>query len=100
MCVHWYDVKAADFETYVEKWHSIYNKDIFITEFAPQVRVAASERDCQLTVCQNFNGGGQPSSGDVWTFYQTVMPWIEQTSYIKGAFPFGASIIAGCFLEH
>ena len=38
MCVHWYDVKASDFQTYVEKWHSIYNKDIFITEFAPQVR--------------------------------------------------------------
>lgn len=37
MCIHWYDVKAADFEAYVEKWHNLYNKDIFITEFAPQV---------------------------------------------------------------
>ena len=92
MCVHWYDVKAADFKTYVEKWHSIYNKDIFITEFAPQVSLVA--RSCILerllmTELQNFNGGGQPSTGDVWAFYQEVMPWIEQTSYVKGAFPFG-----------
>ena len=39
MCVHWYDVKAEDFKTYVTKWHDTYNKDIFITEFAPQVGV-------------------------------------------------------------
>ncbi|PSR73624.1 hypothetical protein PHLCEN_2v10543 [Hermanssonia centrifuga] len=73
ICVHWYDVQASDFQTYVEKWHTTYNKDVFITEFAPQ----------------NFNGGAQPSVGDIWNFYQTVMPWIQQTSYIKGAFPFG-----------
>ena len=41
MCVHWYDVKADDFKTYVDKWHKLYNKDIFITEFAPQVGVYA-----------------------------------------------------------
>ena len=36
VCVHWYDVKAADFKTYVTKWHDTYNKPVFITEFAPQ----------------------------------------------------------------
>lgn len=94
MCVHWYDVKADDFKTYVDKWHKLYNKDIFITEFAPQVGVYS----CLLGLCrlmmrilQNFNGGAQPSSGQIWAFYQEVMPWIEQTSYIKAAFPFGAS---------
>ena len=95
ICVHWYDVKAADFKTYVEKWHSIYEKDIFITEFAPQVSAASSHvRFSRLTenVVQNFNGGGQPSSGDIWAFYQEVMPWIQQTSYIKAAFPFGTSL--------
>lgn len=73
VCVHWYDVKAADFKTYVENWHTTFGKDIFITEFAPQ----------------NFNGGAQPTTDDVWAFYEEVMPWIMQTSYIKGAFPFG-----------
>ena len=38
MCVHWYDVSADAFKSYVTQWHDTYNKDIFITEFAPQVR--------------------------------------------------------------
>ncbi|THG97742.1 hypothetical protein EW026_g4312 [Hermanssonia centrifuga] len=73
ICVHWYDLQASDFQEYVERWYNTYNKDIFITEFAPQ----------------NLNGGAQPNTTDLWTFYQIVMPWIQQTSYIKGAFPFG-----------
>lgn len=73
VCIHWYDVKAADFKTYANLWHDTFGKDIFITEFAPQ----------------NFNGGAQPSTGDIWAFYQEVMPWIKETSWIKGAFPFG-----------
>ena len=39
VCTHWYDIHAADFKTWVTKWHDLYNKDIFITEFAPQVCV-------------------------------------------------------------
>ncbi|GJE84661.1 glycoside hydrolase family 128 protein [Phanerochaete sordida] len=73
IAIHWYDVKADDFKAYATKWHDTYNMDIFITEFAPQ----------------NFNGGAQPSTGDVWAFYQEVMPWIMSTPWIKGAFPFG-----------
>ena len=47
----------------------------------------------RLIIClQNFNGGAQPTTDDVWAFYQEVMPWIMETSWIKGAFPFGPSV--------
>jgi len=73
IAAHWYDVQAEDFKTYVTKWHDTYNLDIFITEFAPQ----------------NFNGGAQPTSDDVWAFYESVMPWIMETPWIQAAMPFG-----------
>ncbi|KAI0692653.1 glycosyl hydrolase catalytic core-domain-containing protein [Cytidiella melzeri] len=73
VCVHWYDVKFEDFQTYVEKWHDGFGKDIMITEFA----------------CQNFNGGAQPSDGEIWSFYQQAMPYIMNTPWIRAAFPFG-----------
>ena len=37
MCVHWYGTEAEDFVSYVTEWHDMYDKDIFITEFAPEV---------------------------------------------------------------
>jgi len=73
ICVHWYDVKFSDFQTYVTKWHDTYKVPVLITEFAPT----------------NFNGGAQPTTSDAWTFYQSAMPWIMATDWIMAACPFG-----------
>ena len=27
VCIHWYDVKAADFMTYAELWHNTFGKE-------------------------------------------------------------------------
>lgn len=42
---------------------------------------------------QNFNGGSQPTSDEVWAFYKGAMQWIMETDWIKGAFPFGRFIL-------
>lgn len=41
MSAHWYDVREADLETYIEKWHDGFGKNILLTEFACQVRISA-----------------------------------------------------------
>ncbi|THH17619.1 hypothetical protein EW146_g3219 [Bondarzewia mesenterica] len=72
-CVHWYDVKAADFITYVELWHTTFNKPIMVTEYA----------------CQNFNGGAQCTQDEIFSFMATVNGWMDGTDYVKAYFPFG-----------
>jgi len=73
-CVHWYDTTAQKFKNWLGEWHSRYpTKPIIVTEFAPQ----------------NFNGGGQPSSGDVWAFYQEVVPWALAQDWIAAIAPYG-----------
>jgi hypothetical protein len=76
VCVHWYDVTAAGFKTWVQQWNTDYNLPVMVTEFAPQ----------------NFNGGAQPTTSDIWAFYQEVMPWIIETNWIKAACPFGVML--------
>lgn len=44
--LHWYDVKAEDFQKYVLDFATTFGKPIWVTEYA----------------CQNFNGGAQCSS--------------------------------------
>ncbi|EKM59669.1 uncharacterized protein PHACADRAFT_250313 [Phanerochaete carnosa HHB-10118-sp] len=73
IAVHWYDVDFSLFQSYVTQWYNTYNLPIYITEFAPQ----------------NFNGGAQPTTSDVWSFYGQAMPWIMDTPWIAAAFPFG-----------
>lgn len=72
-CVHWYDTTFEKFKTYVELWHNTFGKDVFITEFG----------------VQNFNGGSQPTSGEVFSFMQQAIPWMNSQEWIKGYFPFG-----------
>lgn len=38
VAVHWYDVGADTFETYVTSFHDAFNMDIWVTEYACQVR--------------------------------------------------------------
>jgi len=71
--IHWYDVNFADFQTYVEKWHDKFQKPIWITEYA----------------CQNFNGGAQPSAGDIWNFHVQAANWLKTVDYVEMAAPYG-----------
>jgi len=74
VCVHWYDTTAQKFKDWIGKWRALYpGKPILVTEFAPQ----------------NFNGGGQPSVGDVWAFYQEVIPWAIAQDDIHAIAPYG-----------
>lgn len=71
--LHFYDLSADNMITYVEHWHSKYGKPVVITEFA----------------CQNFGGGRQANSGEVWAFYKKVIPWLMSQDYVTAFFPFG-----------
>ncbi|KAF8919269.1 hypothetical protein CPB85DRAFT_1278314 [Mucidula mucida] len=74
VATHWYDVKSADFITYQEQYHDQFGLPIIVTEFA----------------CQNFNGGAQCSSGDIWDFMTTVTSWMDGTDWIANYCYFGA----------
>jgi len=71
--LHWYDTTFDKFKDYVEKWHNQFNTPIIITEFA----------------LQNFNGGGQPSLGEIYDFFGQAIPWLESQDYVIGYAPFG-----------
>ncbi|KAF7797530.1 hypothetical protein EIP86_008730 [Pleurotus ostreatoroseus] len=73
MALHIYTTNAQDVISYVEHWHSKYNRPIVITEFA----------------CQNFGSGSQASMDEVWAFYQTVVPWLMSQDYVTAFFAFG-----------
>jgi len=70
--IHWYDVKFEDFKTYVNKWAG-FGKPLRVTEFA----------------CQNFNGGGQPSMDQVWSFTDQAIKFMESDDRILTYAPFG-----------
>jgi hypothetical protein len=70
--IHWYDVKFEDFKTYVNKWAG-FGKPLRVTEFA----------------CQNFNGGGQPSMDEVWSFTDQAIKFLEADSRVLSYAPFG-----------
>jgi len=71
--IHWYDVHFSDFQTYVENWYNAFKKPVRVTEFA----------------CQNFNGGDQPSSDDIWSFTTQAIEWLESYDPCLTYAPFG-----------
>lgn len=71
--VHWYDTTFEKFKDYMTLWHTTFNKPVIVTEFA----------------AQNFNGGAQPSSSDVWAFYTQAIPWLNEQDFVVGYFPYG-----------
>lgn len=73
VAVHWYDVKVADFITYLNNWHNAFGKPIYPTEFA----------------CQNYNKGPQCSESEVWNFMETAVHFMENTDWIPMYFAFG-----------
>lgn len=73
VAVHYYDVSLTAFQAYVENWHSVTGKDIWITEAA----------------CQNFNGGAQCSQSQANEFLEGMIAWVKKTDYVIGYAPFG-----------
>jgi predicted CxxxxCH...CXXCH cytochrome family protein len=57
LALHWYGTKAADFIAYVQLFHNTFPQyKLMITEFA----------------CQNFSGGAQCSTSEIYEFMGTV----------------------------
>lgn len=71
--VHWYDTTAAKFKTYLNLWHDTFGLPLYVTEYA----------------VQNFNGGAQASSDEIWAFHREVGPWMNSQSWIAVHMPFG-----------
>jgi hypothetical protein len=73
VAVHWYDVTFEAFQTYLELWHNTFNLPIMVTEFADQ----------------NFNGGAQATSDEVWAFWSQAIKYMEAQPWIISYFGFG-----------
>jgi hypothetical protein len=71
--VHYYDITAQGMITYMQAWHTAYNKPIMATEFA----------------CQNFNNGAQCSVSQTDAFWKTVVEFMESTEWVTAYFGFG-----------
>jgi len=71
--VHWYDTTFEKFKDYVTLHHTTFGKPVIITEYA----------------LQNFNGGGQPSLGEIYDFFGQAIPWLESQDWVIGHAPFG-----------
>lgn len=71
--LHYYDVSASGFETYLKKWHNGFGKPIWVTE----------------TACQNFNGGAQCSESEVWSYVEQITSFMESQSWVEKYFYFG-----------
>lgn len=71
---HFYSNDAQAFITYATQLYNTYGKNIWVTEFADQ----------------NFSGtGGQDSLDQVYAFAATVTEFVDNTSWMEVAFPFG-----------
>ncbi|KIK90993.1 glycoside hydrolase family 128 protein [Paxillus rubicundulus Ve08.2h10] len=71
---HAYTTSAQAVIDYATQLHNTYNMDIWITEFADQ----------------NYSGtGGQATMDEVWAFAGTMISFVNNTPWIKAAFPFG-----------
>ncbi|KAL1722008.1 glycosyl hydrolase catalytic core-domain-containing protein [Schizophyllum commune] len=75
IALHWYDVDADNFKTYMEEFHDAFpGKSIWVTEWA----------------CQNFNSGAQCSYADIVTFMNATQSWMDETDWIERYAWFGA----------
>jgi len=72
-CIHWYDTTLEKFQNYVKLWHDTFGKPILVTEFA----------------AQNFNNGPQPNQGEVFSFMESAISWLNSQEFVIGYAPFG-----------
>jgi hypothetical protein len=73
VALHWYGTDPQEFIKYLQDFHSTFNLPIWPTEFA----------------CQNFSGGAQCTSDEVWNFMTTVKNFMDSTSWVGKYFAFG-----------
>ncbi|KAL7424118.1 hypothetical protein Q5752_001703 [Cryptotrichosporon argae] len=71
--LHYYDVTASGFQSYVENFYSSTNTELWITEYA----------------CENYNGGAQCTSDETWSFHETMAAWFDDQDYVTRYAPFG-----------
>lgn len=76
MALHWYDISASAFQTYLELWSSTFNKPLWVTEFA----------------YQDFNGNDQGDLPTIQSFMGEVTAWMDQQSYVEQYCWFGAML--------
>ncbi|KAF8803704.1 hypothetical protein BYT27DRAFT_7108977 [Phlegmacium glaucopus] len=73
VALHWYGTNAQAFIAYVTDFHTTFNRNIWVTEFA----------------CQDFAGGPQADQDQVFAFMKTVTSWMDSTSFVEKYFAFG-----------
>ncbi|KZT62393.1 glycoside hydrolase family 128 protein [Calocera cornea HHB12733] len=66
MCLHWYGTTVDDFTTYVNLWHTTYNRNIWVSEFA----------------CQNFVNLDQQCD-DVPGFMAGAVAWLDSQDFVE-----------------
>lgn len=71
--VHYYDVDVGHFQSYLQNFHQVTGKNLWVTEYA----------------CQNFNGGAQCSQDQTWAFHQQIASWMDGQDWIERYAPFG-----------
>ncbi|KAI0327475.1 hypothetical protein GY45DRAFT_1327586 [Cubamyces sp. BRFM 1775] len=74
-CLHWYGLGASNLETYLEGYHNMFNLPILLTEFADE----------------DFSGANPPTVNDVIAFMQQFLAFVDNTSWMLAACPFGTS---------
>jgi hypothetical protein len=74
IAVHFYGTDPEAMKSYLTDMHNTFGINIWPTEFA----------------CQNFGGGAQCSKDQVWSFFQTIKPWMDSQNWIDYYFAFGA----------
>jgi len=71
--LHYYDVSASGFITYMKLWHDTFKLPLMVTEFA----------------CQSFTGRRQCSQSEVDSFLTESINFMENTPWIHAYFAFG-----------
>ncbi|EIW61711.1 uncharacterized protein TRAVEDRAFT_27227 [Trametes versicolor FP-101664 SS1] len=71
--VHWYDIGFDTLKSYLTQYHNELGLPIMLTEFADQ----------------NFNGGSQASSSEIFQFMGQALEFIDNTDWMVAACPFG-----------
>ncbi|KAI0829448.1 glycosyl hydrolase catalytic core-domain-containing protein [Trametes gibbosa] len=72
-CVHWYDIGIDTLKSYLNQYHEELGLPILLTEFADQ----------------NFNGGSQATSGEIFDFMSSALEFFDNTDWILAACAFG-----------
>lgn len=73
MALHYYGIDSQGMIEYLTNMHNIFHMDIWVTEFA----------------CQDFVHGTLANAGQISTFMENVVAWMDKTPFIQKYFPYG-----------